>query len=555
MYKDTHRNPQPILIPHDFLTLAFPFAIFYNYDDRFRQHLFSIRCTSPTFANNLTTIFNQQLEDMTDANTAIFIPSRSPLPDQTSAGGTPYVVTSSPPDSPTDSEAAWPHQMMLEHVSTVLGIDIEEVRCRFPNNRSLLPIDIPPSCALSPVFIPPAPSPPFIPGSPAGPYPGSELAEYNDPNFPTEPPSVSSSPPTNSSMVVVIADGEQYENEEDWERSIQRHPQLRRSSPRVPLADITPIRQVSHPLGDATDHKELTMVLYRQVSDQDATIEELMEENKENQVPSPTDPQPSTHPGPGWQDNFDATGTRHLFVIPLGDEDVIAPFIRYDLRNPFPELLATNGRYCTVHSRPLHAAPQLSRVSLLSPRNELFFHSDLELARGVDWALLYEDDPILAGEVQHFWSHKKACDRLAMRMGQLQESLEVERQALYRSSACLTQANALGRLQRHIDSSLHIASSFSTSWVKKICASFHNRVTKEHACHPKECMWCGKVSHTINDCYCIGLCRHCLKQGHTGVDCRDPHVMCMEYGGCKVYSTHPHFEQGYCTAVDNSVDV
>jgi len=205
------------------------------------------------------------------------------------------------------------------------------------------------------------------------------------------------------------------------------------------------------------------------------------------------------------------TGTRHLFVIPLGDEDVIAPFIRYDLWNPFPELLATNGRYCTIHSRPLHAIPQTARVSPLSPRNELFFHPNLELTRGVDWAILHKDDPTLAGEVQHFRSHKKACDRLARRMGQLRESLEVKRQALYRSLSCLTGANAIGRLQRHIDSSLHIAFSFSTMRVKKICASLRNRVTEERARHPKECMWCGKVGHTIDDCYCIGLCRHCSR--------------------------------------------
>jgi len=400
---------------------------------------------------------------------------------------------------------------MLEHVSNLLGADIEEVRCRFPDNRSLLPIDVPPPRALSPVFVPPAPSPPFIPGSPAGPYPGSELAEYNDPQFPSEPPTASPSPPTNSSMIIVEASGEQYENEEQWEQRIQRHPQLRRSSPRVPLADITPIRQVSHPLGDTTDYEELAMVLYRQVSDQEARIKDLLEENKENRAPSPTDPQPSTHPGLGWQDNFDAKGTRHLFVIPLGDKDVIAPFIRYDLRNPFPELLATNGRHCIVHSRPLHAVPQSSRISPLSPRNELVFHPDLDLTNGVDWAVLYEDDPTLAGEVQYFRSHKKACDRLAKRMGQLRESLEVERQALYRSSARLTQANALGRIQRHIDSSLHIASSFSTMQVKKIRASFRNRVAEECARHPKECMWCGKVRHSIDDCYCIGLCRHCSR--------------------------------------------
>jgi len=467
---------------------------------------------------------------MSNANSAIFIPSRSPSPTHSRAGSTPYVVTSPPPDSPTDSEAAWPHQMMLEHVSTILGVDIKEVRQHFPTNRSLLPIDVPPPRPLTPIFVPPAPSPPFLPGSPPGPYPGSELAEYNDPDFPSEPPSASLSPSASSSE------------------------EFHRLSPHIPLTDITPIRQVSHPLGDTTDYEELAMVLYRQVSDQDATIKELME-NKENQVPSPTDPQPSTHPGPGWQDNFDATGTRHLFVIPLGDEDVVAPFIRYDLRNPFPKLLATNGRNCTVHSRPLHAAPQSSRVSPLSPRNELFFHPDLELTRGVDWAVLYEDDPTLAGEVQYFRSHKKACDRLAKRMGQLHESLAIERQALYRSSGRLTQANALGRLQRHIDSSLHIAPSFSTARVKKICTSIRNRVTKERTHHPKECMWCGKVGHNINDCFCIGLCRHCSRRGHTGVDCKDPHAMCLEYGDCKVYPTHPNFERGYCAVVDDCVDV
>jgi len=491
---------------------------------------------------------------MSNATSAIFVPSRSASPTNDRAGSTPYVVTSPPPDSPTDSEAAWPHQMMLEHIANMLGADVEEVCHRFPTPRSLLPINIPPPWAASPVFIPPVPSPPFLPGSPAGPYPGSELAEYNDPQFPSEPPSTSPSPPINSSMVVVLSEGEQYETEEDWEQGGQELPQLRRSSPRVPLADIMPIRQVTHPLGDTTDYEELAMVLYRQVSDQDTTIKALMED-KENQAPSPTDPQPSTHPSPGWQDNFDATGTRHLFVIPLGDEDVIAPFIRYDLHNPFPKLLATNGRNCVVHSCPLHAVPQTSCASPLSPRNELFFHHDLELTRGVDWAVLYEDDPTLAGEIQYFRSHKKACDCLAKRMGQLRESLEIERQALYRSSAHLTGANALGRLQRHIDSSIHIALSFPTARVKKIRASIRNQVTEERARHPQECMWCGKEGHTIDNCYCIGLCCHCSRRGHTGVDCKDPHCLCLEYRDCKVYPTHPNFERGYCAAVDDCVDV
>ena len=312
---------------------------------------------------------------------------------------------------------------------------------------------------------------------------------------------------------------------------------------------------MSHPLGDTTDYEELAMVLYRQVSDQDQRIKELEEADKENRAPSPPNPQPSTHPGPGWQDNFNATGTCHLFVIPLGDEDVIAPFIHYDLRNPFPKLLAMNGRHCTVHSRPLHAVPQTSRASPLSPCNKLFFHPDLELTRGVNWAVLLEDDPTLASEIQHFRSYKKACDCLAARMGQLRESLEIERQALYQSSARLTGANTLGRLQHHIDTSLHIAPSFSTMRVKKIRASVRNRVSKECARHPKECMWSGKVGHSIDNCYCIRLCRHCSRRGHAGVDCKDPHCMCLKFRDCKVYPTHPNFERRYCAVVNDCVDV
>jgi len=54
--------------------------------------------------------------------------------------------------------------------------------------------------------------------------------------------------------------------------------------------------------------------------------------------------------------------------------------------------------------------PQTSHAFPLSPRNELFFHPNVELTRGVDWTVLQEDDPTLAGEVQYFRSHKKACD-------------------------------------------------------------------------------------------------------------------------------------------------
>ena len=542
--------------PLRFPKLASPYSIHYNFNERFQQYIFSLR-HEDSFTQPLRHLVQicSTINNMSDAASTIFVPSRSPSPNNKCAGSTPYVVSSPPPDSPTESEAAWPHQQMVEHIACIFNIAEDEVREQFPTNRSLLPIDVPPPCASSPVFVPPAPSSPFIPGSPIGPYPRSEFDRYVDPIYPDSPPSIPSSTSSiDPSTLVIFADGEQYENKDAWNNRVVQGPQLHRSSPRLPLADITPIHQTSLSPIDTTDYKELAMVLYRQVSDQDEKIATL-EADKENQAPPLMDPQPSVHPGTGWQDNFDATGTRHLFVIPLGDEDVIAPFIRYDLHNPFPKLLAMNGRYCTIHSRPLHAVPLTDRCALLSPRNKLFFHPDLELTRGVDWAVLYEDDPTLAGEVQHFRSHKKACNRLTQRMGQLRESLEVERQALYRSLARLTGANAIGCLQRHIDSSLHIAPSFSKAQVRKIRTSVKNRVTEARVRMPCECMWYGKEGHTIDDCFCIGLCRHCSRRGHTGVDCKDLHVMCLDNGDCKVYPTHPNFERGYCAAVDNCVDV
>jgi len=96
---------------------------------------------------------------MSDATSASFVPSCSSSPTNDRAGSTPYVVASPPLDSPTNSEAAWPHQMMLKHVAVMLGADIEEVRRHFPTNRSLLPIDVPPSCPLSPnIAIPSSPT-------------------------------------------------------------------------------------------------------------------------------------------------------------------------------------------------------------------------------------------------------------------------------------------------------------------------------------------------------------------------------------------------------------
>ena len=167
------------------------------------------------------------------------------------------------------------------------------------------------------------------------------------------------------------------------------------------------------------------MVLYQQAEVK--TLEaKARGADTEGCTPSPTGPQPSVFPGPGWKDNFDAVGTRHFFVIPDGNEDVIAPFISYDLHMTFPELLATNGRGCTVHSCPLHARAIRQHHIAISPKDELLLTQGAQFTDLVDWALKTKDDTTLQGEVQYFRAHHSKACQIAQCIGALKESLQVE---------------------------------------------------------------------------------------------------------------------------------
>jgi len=299
----------------------------------------------------------------------------------------------------------------------------------------------------------------------------------------------------------------------------------------------------------------MAVVLYQQAEAK--TLEaKVMDADAEGHTPSPTGPQPGVFPGPGWKDNFDTVGTRHFFVIPDSDEDVIAPFISYDLDTTFPELLATNSRGCTVHSRPLHACPVGQHHTAISPKDELLLTSDMQFTDLVDWALKKEDDATLIGEVQYFRAHHSKTIQIARRIGTLKESLQTKRLAMYRSSERLAAANAIARVHRCIDRDMHQAPYFKGKRGHRAQVTIRN-----HAIHAwgkdnnKMCDWCGKTGHNIEECYSLGYCRHCLRCGHDGLDCLRPHDLCNEFEDCKVYPSHPNFECGHCASVDDDIDI
>jgi len=367
---------------------------------------------------------------MSRSSSPIFIPSRSSSPIN-SAGSTPYLVTSPPPDSPTSDELALPHEQMIIHIAQLLNIEEEEVRRQFPTVHSLLPID----------RSPPAPTSVLTPdtlmmahlsttfnnvndyegihASPNQGYPGTELADHIDPVYPNSPPIPSPEP--------LPVPPPHFQN------SVSITPPVTSATNSIYTSPVIPAFIEDVPSRSHSPISPMAMVLYQQAETK--TLEaKTRDADTEGCTPSPNGPQPGVHPGPGWKDNFNAIGTHHFFIIPDGEEDVITPFISYNLHTTFPELLATNGRGCTVYSCPLHARPVRQHHTAISPKDKLLLTQDMQFTDLVDWALKQEDDATLLGEVQYFRTYHSKAKQITRRIGTLKEALQTKRLAMYRSS-------------------------------------------------------------------------------------------------------------------------
>jgi hypothetical protein len=70
---------------------------------------------------------------------------------------------------------------------------------------------------------------------------------------------------------------------------------------------------------------------------------------KRGRTPTRNGPLVGVHPGPGWIPN-----TNHHNITTFdGAARVPVPFVQYDFSSPFPKILSTRGRGCTVETRDL----------------------------------------------------------------------------------------------------------------------------------------------------------------------------------------------------------
>jgi len=249
---------------------------------------------------------------MSCSSSPIFIPSHSSSPTG-SAGNTPYIVTSSPPDSPTSNEMTLAHNQMVEHIAHLLNIEEEEVRHQFPTVHSLLPIDrsppVPTSVLTPDTLMLAHISTTFndvndykgIPLPATLSYPGTEFEQYNNPTFPNSPPILNPKPlpippPHFYDSISVTPPDTSVTN------STYTSPVIPAFIEEVASRSPSPVLSMAMILCQQTETNEIES--------------KAMDMDAKGCTPSPNGSQPGVFPGPGWKDNFTTSGTCHFFVIP-----------------------------------------------------------------------------------------------------------------------------------------------------------------------------------------------------------------------------------------------
>jgi hypothetical protein len=271
-------------------------------------------------------------------------------------------------------------------------------------------------------------------------------------------------------------------------------------------------------------------------------------EEEERQTPMPEGQQPGVNPGTGWILNSRDTGPCPNFIIPDGSGgEQIAPYIQYDMQPGCPEVLATRGRNCTVHSTPLRAKPK-SYDRPFPTRKQQFTFTDMEaFSPIVDQALRKEDDISLTAEVQRYRFQNHYANRLADRISRLKLDLADARWEIRDSARALAKADAYERVMARVHRR-HEVPGLNDAEVRVACKQLRDNRFDASLPSGAPCGWCYRQTHNLEECSMLKKCQLCTRWGHDEYQCHHPHHQCMLGEVCRVAPDHGRYSQP-CRAV------
>src|SRR6266478_3800860 len=94
-----------------------------------------------------------------------------------------------------------------------------------------------------------------------------------------------------------------------------------------------------------------------------------------------------------------------MFLIPdEGEGREVAPFVQVDSDTDYPELMATRGHGCNVHTRALQAKPNPYPCPQFTWKEEFFFQDHKSFTPLVNQAIHLKGDPTLGSfKVATYW--------------------------------------------------------------------------------------------------------------------------------------------------------
>ena len=222
----------------------------------------------------------------------------------------------------------------------------------------------------------------------------------------------------------------------------------------------------------------------------------------------------------------------------------MAPFVRYDFDTDSPELLATLGRGCGVHSTILRARKAPYPTPVFTRKERYLFHPQEPFSPIVSKAVDGLRDVTLRAEVHRYRRFTRRAERLRRQLGDLRQESEEAARTAYQSQERLAEADAYARVTNHIQD--HLEEPTHPEMRRRYEAGLRRLVdssAEEPELTAPRCNWCLRTGHDAQRCRMIARCELCGCRGHHEYDCEHPHRSCEYNVPCRVPDDHEGLEQ------------
>ena len=208
-------------------------------------------------------------------------------------------------------------------------------------------------------------------------------------------------------------------------------------------------------------------------------------------------PAPHQHPGHNWLVNQQPEGWLHEVEVPTGpNEYTMAPFVRYDFDTDSPELLATLGRGCGVHSTMLRARKAPYPTPVFTKKERYLFHPQEAFSPIVSKAVDELRDVMLRAEVHRYRRFTRRAERMYRQLGDLHRECKEAAQVAYQSQERLAEADAYIRVTDHVQN--HLDEPTHPEMRRRYEARLRRMVDsskEEPELTVPRCSWCLRTGH------------------------------------------------------------